>query len=86
MPIGDQQMPFPQYDYCMNLGGFLMFEQNGNRIAFDISPVNTVLNFALIRWIWIMMIRARATGTCNHLLNGIKQMKRRTKTRESVSR
>jgi anhydro-N-acetylmuramic acid kinase len=46
VPIGDQML-FPQYDYCMNLGGFsnVSFEQNGNRIAFDISPVNTVLNF-----------------------------------------
>jgi anhydro-N-acetylmuramic acid kinase len=31
----------------MNLGGFsnVSFEQNKQRIAFDISPVNTVLNF-----------------------------------------
>jgi anhydro-N-acetylmuramic acid kinase len=31
----------------MNLGGFsnVSFEQNNKRIAFDISPVNTVLNF-----------------------------------------
>lgn len=46
VPIGDQIL-FSQYDYCMNLGGFsnVSFEQNGNRVAFDISPVNTVLNF-----------------------------------------
>ncbi len=46
VPIGDQIL-FPQYDYCMNLGGFsnVSFDQNSNRIAFDISPVNTVLNF-----------------------------------------
>jgi anhydro-N-acetylmuramic acid kinase len=31
----------------MNLGGFsnVSFEEKENRIAFDISPVNTVLNF-----------------------------------------
>ncbi|WP_293890151.1 anhydro-N-acetylmuramic acid kinase [Flavobacterium sp.] len=46
VPIGDSIL-FAKYDYCLNLGGFsnVSFEQNGNRIAFDISPVNTVLNF-----------------------------------------
>ncbi|HNP33021.1 MAG TPA: anhydro-N-acetylmuramic acid kinase [Flavobacterium sp.] len=46
VPIGDRILFF-EYDYCLNLGGFsnVSFEQNGNRIAFDISPVNTVLNF-----------------------------------------
>lgn len=46
VPIGDRIL-FPDYDYCMNLGGFsnVSFEQNEKRIAFDISPVNTVLNY-----------------------------------------
>jgi len=46
VPIGDRIL-FSEYDYCMNLGGFsnVSFEQYGERIAFDISPVNTVLNF-----------------------------------------
>ncbi|HEY6143067.1 MAG TPA: anhydro-N-acetylmuramic acid kinase [Flavobacterium sp.] len=46
VPIGDRIL-FSDYDYCINLGGFsnVSFEQDGKRIAFDISPVNTVLNY-----------------------------------------
>ena len=46
VPIGDQLL-FSRYDYCLNLGGFsnISFENKGKRIAYDISPVNTVLNF-----------------------------------------
>lgn len=46
VPIGDQIL-FAEFDYCLNLGGFsnISFETNQKRIAFDISPVNTVLNF-----------------------------------------
>jgi anhydro-N-acetylmuramic acid kinase len=46
VPIGDRIL-FSEFDYCLNLGGFsnVSFEENGTRYAFDISPVNTVLNF-----------------------------------------
>lgn len=46
VPIGDRML-FKNYDSCLNLGGFsnISFENEvNNRIAFDISPVNIVLN------------------------------------------
>jgi anhydro-N-acetylmuramic acid kinase len=46
VPIGDRIL-FSKYDYCLNLGGFsnISFEKYNSRIAFDISPFNTVLNY-----------------------------------------
>ncbi|MDY5024159.1 MAG: anhydro-N-acetylmuramic acid kinase [Candidatus Egerieousia sp.] len=54
VPIGDKWL-FAEYDYCLNMGGFsnISFnstvERNGERVparlAYDISPVNYVLNY-----------------------------------------
>ena len=46
VPIGDQLL-FKEYDYCPNLGGFsnVSYQINGIRKAYDICPVNIVLNY-----------------------------------------
>ena len=45
VPFGDDHL-FSEYKYCLNLGGFsnISYQYLNKRIAFDICPVNTILN------------------------------------------
>lgn len=46
VPMGDLKL-FEEYKYCLNLGGFanISIKKNNQIFAFDICPVNIVLNY-----------------------------------------
>lgn len=78
VPVGDRLL-FPDFDYCLNLGGFsnVSFEDGTTRIAFDISPVNTVLNFYANRLGFDYDDRGKlaSSGKINDaLLSGLNQL------------
>lgn len=78
VPIGDRLL-FADYDYCLNIGGFsnISFEQDNRRIAFDISPVNYVINH-YCRQIGLEFDRdgeiARRGSICQELLDELNKM------------
>ena len=50
VPVGDLHL-FPNYKYCVNLGGFanISIKEKDKITAFDVCPVNTVMNNLSIR-------------------------------------
>jgi anhydro-N-acetylmuramic acid kinase len=80
VPIGDELL-FPSYDYCLNLGGFsnVSFRQpDGKRTAYDICPVNFMLN-KYMRSTGEEFDRdgnmARSGKVCDVLLDGLNSYK-----------
>ena len=84
VPIGDNLL-FGEYDYCLNIGGFsnISWREGDKRIAFDISPVNYVIN-RFTREIGLEMDRdglIAAKGTvCQQLLDKLNSLDYYSKT------
>lgn len=78
VPVGDRAL-FGAYDYCLNIGGFsnISYDDGPRRIAFDISPVNYVIN-RYCRTIGLEMDRdgeiARRGSICQSLLDKLNSL------------
>lgn len=79
VPIGDKLL-FSEFEYCINIGGFanLSFDdENGNRVAYDICPVNIVLN-KYANKLGLKYDKfgnnAKAGTVCNDLLNELNNL------------
>ncbi|MCI2230378.1 anhydro-N-acetylmuramic acid kinase [Polaribacter sp. MSW13] len=70
VPIGDKLL-FSQYDYCLNLGGFanVSYQKGEERIAYDICPVNIVLNKYAQQLGFNYDDRGKIAASGNYLLN-----------------
>lgn len=87
VPIGDRNL-FSDFDYCLNMGGFSNIssesykvgaegEKVATRIAYDISPVNYVMNF-YTRKIGLEYDKdgeiARSGSVCKELLDALNNL------------
>ncbi|PWH83474.1 anhydro-N-acetylmuramic acid kinase [Algibacter marinivivus] len=78
VPIGDELL-FSEYDFCLNLGGFanISMHLNNERIAYDICPVNIVMNHYVNKLGFDYDDRGgiASTGTINeNLLNQLNKL------------
>ena len=79
VPIGDKLL-FSDYDFCLNLGGFanISTEIDNTRIAYDICPVNIVLNHYVkqLGFDYDDEGKVASSGTINiELLNELNQLR-----------
>jgi anhydro-N-acetylmuramic acid kinase len=78
VPVGDRNL-FGEYAYCLNLGGFsnISSDYGDKRIAYDISPVNYVMNY-YTRTIGLEYDKdgeiARSGSVCSSLYNKLNAL------------